>query len=119
MSPGHRHECYANHSCYRQLEGYANEGDTTAYGHVASSDGTPAFTWWDARSLGANPAGIRSASHISGRVYSSSGFVAIFRPFFSEVVLSDEAGPVASLTDFRLHEATPSNGKTPRFLCAP
>ena len=82
MKANTRGKCYANHSCYQPLHGPGDLGDTAPFGVGPAAGGH--FTWWSTEQLGANPHGEQSASHISGAYYSSAGFVAAFRPFFSE-----------------------------------
>lgn len=114
-----KYPCYANHSCYLQLEGEADPGDVKPFGRANSHMSAGHFKWWPRSALGANTGGVPSASHISGRLYDSSGFVAAFRPFFSDTLLPDEEGPTPqSVRDFRLHEATPRNGRPARYRCA-
>jgi hypothetical protein len=113
--------CYANHSCFLQLEGVDDPGDTQPFGHANAalnmSEGH--FKWWTRAELGANMEGVPSASHISGRVYSSSGYVAAYRAFFSDTLLPDEEGPTPdAVADFRLHEATATNGRQAIYRCA-
>lgn len=104
--------CYANHSCYDFGVG---TGDTQPYGYGPSAG---AFTWWSSEDLGANPEGVSSASQLSYRSFSSGGYVALFLPFFSEVYLPEESGSHADVRDYRLTEATPTNGKAPTYYCA-
>ena len=109
--------CYTNHSCYVPPPTMLHDGDTQPFGF--GPNGTGHFRWWSAEDLGADPNGEVSGSHLSGKVYSSGGFIAAFRPFFSEVYLPDESGPLQShITDFRAYEATPSNGRVARYQCA-
>ena len=113
--------CYAGHQCFDQLEGLDDPGDRTPFGHANDATGMKAnhFIYWDRKDLGANTGGVPSASHISGRLYASSGFIAAFRPFFSDTLLPNEEGdsPTA-VTDFRPHEVTPHNGRIARYQCA-
>ena len=46
-----------------------------------------------------------SASPLSLRTWSTAGFIAIYRPFFSEVLLPDEEGKYYAVTDYRHAEA--------------
>ena len=110
--------CYANHSCYGSGEGadeFGNGGDRKPFGVGAMKD---AFKWWDAADLGANTMGTSSASQLSYRTFSSGGFVSLYMPFFSETLLPNEAGTYDQVSDHRVHEATPTNGKTPTYYCA-
>ena len=115
MEPDTKRACYANHACFQRLP-IGHRGDTRSFGY--GPNGTGHFMWWSSRDLGADPHGEVSGSHISGHVYSSSGFIAAFRPFFSEVYMPDEEGPLGSITDFRDYEATPLNGRVARYQCA-
>ena len=44
---------------------------------------------------------------------STAGFIAIYQPFFSEVLLPDEEGKYYAVTDYRHAEATSSPNPTP------
>ena len=113
--------CYANHSCYAQLDGLDEPGDRTPFGRSNGETNMSSghFKWWSREELGANLGGVASASHISGRLYSSSGFIAAFRPFFSDTYLPPEEGETPkAVIDFRPFEATASNGRTATYSCA-
>ena len=115
MVKNENRRCYANHSCYDPPL-FMDPGDTQPYGF---GNGTAHFKWWSPQELGADPGGEVSGSHISGNVYTSGGFLAAFRPFFSEVFLPDEAGPLETITDFRPYEATSTNTSgVARYSCA-
>lgn len=110
--------CYASHTCYSTVgvsEGSPGDGSREAFGYGASED---AFSWFSPEELGANPAGITSASPISQRQFPSGGYVALYKPFFSDTLLPYQSGDASQVTDHRLHEATPGNGKAPTYYCA-
>ena len=84
-----RKPCYAQHACTTVLGGPNDAGDTEGYAHGnMSQTASKRFPWWSSSALGADPAGVISASHLTAglssvRSYSSSGFVAVWKPFFS------------------------------------
>ena len=47
------------------------------------------YSWWSGEELGTST--VTSASHLSGRSYSSAGFAAVYLPFFSDTYLPDQA----------------------------
>ena len=115
--------CFANHTCYGDgavVDDFGDGGDKNSFGRrvddisLAAAD----FHYWSANNLGANPAGTASASQLSYRNFPSGGFIAIFLPFFSDTYLEDQEGTFDQVRDHRHHEATPSNGKYPRYYCA-
>jgi len=105
--------CYANHTCYGSGAEVEGDKSTFGYGPYAGK-----FVWWSHKDLGANPEGIASASPLSLRQFSSSGFVAAYLPFFSNQSLPDQNGTAAEVLDYRPFEATPSNGRAPNYYCA-
>jgi hypothetical protein len=106
--------CYAGHTCYSAAVATETAtGDTATFGA-----GGARFKWWSAEELGANPLGVLSASPISQRTFPSGGYVALFKPFFSDELLPDQNGTHAEVTDYRESEATPQNSRRPTYYCA-
>jgi len=86
--------CFHGHKCFSDLGNdgvmiQSGAGNTTSFGHGAAAG---KFKFWSVESLGGSPAGSMSANPLSLRTWSSSGFIAIYMPFFSETYLPDERG---------------------------
>ena len=99
-------DCFQDHTCYEDIPAATvmfDQGNTSDFGHGVASGH---FKLWTAEDLGANPNGLESACPISLRTFTSSGFIAIYQPFFSEVLLPDEEGKYYAVTDYRRTEAT-------------
>ena len=71
------------------------------------------FSHWTAELLGANPSGLMSASPLSLRTWTTAGYIAIYQPFFSEVLLPDEQGKYYAVTDYRYTAATSNPDPNP------
>ena len=113
-------DCFHGHKCFSDVGNdgimiQSGSGNTTSFGHGAAAG---KFRYWSTESLGANPAGTMSANPLSLRTWTSSGFIAIYMPFFSETYLPDETGAYYDVTDYRLTEATLGNDRAPNYYCA-
>ena len=95
-------------------------GNSTSYGYNYSQPSQPLyhpFTYMTAEQLGGNPEGMTSAAIPSMRTHTTSGFVAVVIPFFSERYLPDEQGTASEVTNYRDHYVNTTNGRRARYHC--
>ena len=100
----------------RDLLGYTSHlGGATQLGTPASSDG-PAACRVLVPPTRTNPKPLPLTLTLPlplTLTRSTAGFIAIYQPFFSEVLLPDEEGKYYAVTDYRHAEATSSPNPTP------
>jgi hypothetical protein len=116
-TPGRKNTCYPELS--------PGGGSTESYGYNYHNPDLPlsetssggAWTHFSSQELGSAPA-VTSAYIQSMRGYDTSGYVALVIPFFSDVWLPEQEGPVASIADYRKHSVTRTNTKVAKYFCA-